>query len=429
MAPGRLREKFYSNIMNVRHLFILCGTFLLFMACKDSPKQKSLSPSKYSNRQYVIALKSDISVKKEPVDGEHVGLVERGEMCELIDSVNGWYKVRLHTGKEGYVSSEFSTVLSHDSIPKKVFEAYCPLAEQRTQYGDLSFKLDGNNVFMARSNISVPEDGNLWNSVYQGSTLYYGKIEGNRLVFTRSLTRFGVDLETVTLSEMEETDPYIAYYSPAEEGFIFEGALFKPLLSEELTPHPLSARKGLGLYDRVSSVTDSEGKTIFFDIVGNIMTIEKENKYSLIYKYNDDRTEYNRSDGGAYAVAYSDHKRSEMSTNESDTEGSVEYLFDEQDRIIERTNHVRMTCITERFTYTGTNLLPDSKSVHDYDETGDYLTTDRYEYLEVDEHGNWLKRKVIRTYQVTEYVEGGEDIVKTETEPERIETQIIKYFN
>lgn len=415
--------------MNVRHLFILCGTFVLFMACKDSPKQNSLSSSENPNRQYVIALKSDISVKKEPMDGKQIGLVERGEMCELIDSVNGWYKVRLHTGEKGYVNSEFSRVLPNDSIPKEAFETYCPLAEQRIQYGDLSFRLDGNNVFMARGYNSMPEDGNPWNSVYQGATVYYGTIEGNRLVFTRSLSRFGVDLETITPSEMDEIKPCSAYYSAAEGGFIFEGALFKALVSNKPTPHPLSARKGLGLYGSVSSVTDSEGQTILFNLVGNIMSIQRQNGHSEVYRYNDEGTEYSKDNWGSYTITYSDHKRSDMSNNESDMEGSVEYLFDEQNRIIERKSQVRMIYLTETFTYTGANLLPDSKSVHDYDETGDYLTTDRYEYLEVDEYGNWLKRKVIRTCKVTEYVEGGEDIVKTETEPDRIETQIIKYFN
>ena len=65
--------------MNARHLFILYGTFL-FMACKDSPKQKSLSASKNPNHTYVIAIKSDISVKKESVEGKQVGVVER-EKC------------------------------------------------------------------------------------------------------------------------------------------------------------------------------------------------------------------------------------------------------------------------------------------------------------------------------------------------------------
>ena len=423
--------------MNARHLFILCGTFLLFMACKDSPKQKSLSASKNPNHTYVIAIKSDISVKKESVEGKLVGVVERGEMCELVDSVNGWYKVRLRTGEEGYVNSEFSKVLSHDSIPKKAFEAYCPLAEQRVQYGALSFRLDGNNVFMARGYNSVPEDGNLWNSVYQGATVYYGKIEGNRLVFTRHLESFRGLLEDVTPEEMEEVKPYTAYYSPVEGGFIFEGALFKtsdvdgilnaaPVNKETETPHPLSARKGLGLYGSVESLTNSEGETTRFDKVGNILEISKGEEYSLIYKYNDNRTEYSRSDWGSYTITYSDHKRSDMSKNESDMEGSVEYLFDEQDRIIERKSQVRMIYLTETFTYTGVNLLPDSKSVHDYDETGDYLTTDRYEYLEVDEHGNWLKRKVTRTNQVKEYKENGESF-STKTEPERIETQSLEY--
>ena len=426
--------------MNVRHLFILCGTFLLFMACKDSPKQKSPSFSKNPNHSYVIAIKSDISVKKEPMEGKLVGLIERGEMCELVDSVNGWYKVRLRTGEEGYVNSEFSKVLSHDSIPKEAFESYFPLAEPRVQYGDLSFRVDGNNVFMARAYNSVPEDGDLWKSVYQGATIYYGKIEGNRLVFTRSLSRFDLTLDSLAPSELEEIEPYTAYYSPVERGFIFEGALFKAVdldedsntvsvIEDTGVPHPLSARKGLCIYGNVESVTDSEGKTTRFDKVGNILEISKGEEYSLIYKYNDNRTEYSRSDWGSYTITYSDHKRSDMSKNESDMEGSVEYLFDEQDRIIERKNQVRMTYLTETYTYAGTNLLPDSRNSHDYDETGDYLTADRYEYLEVDKHGNWLKRKVVRTNKVTEYVDGGEDIVKTETEPERIETQTIKYFN
>ena len=398
------------------------------MACKDSPKQKSPSFSKNPNHPYVIAIKSDISVKKEPVEGKLVGLIERGEMCELVDSVNGWYKVRLRTSEEGYVNSEFSKVLSHDSIPKEAFEAYCPLAEQRIQYGDLSFRLDGSNVFMARGYNSMPEDGNLWNSVYQGATVYYGKIEGNRLVFTRRLDPFKGLLEDVIPEEMEEVEPYTAYYSPVEGGFIFEGALFKALVSDRPTPHPLSARKGLGLYGSVSSVTDSEGQTIFFNLVGNIMSIQGQNGYSEVYRYNDGGTEYSRNDWGSYTIIYSDHKRSDMSKNESDMEGSVEYLFDEQDRIIERKSQVRMIYLTETFTYTGANLLPDSKSVHDYDETGDYLTTDRYEYLEVDEHGNWLKRKVIRTNQMKEYKENGESF-SIKTEPERIETQSLKYFN
>ncbi len=425
--------------MNVRHLFILCGTFLLFVACKDSPKQKSPSFSKNPNHSYVIAIKSDISVKKEPVEGKLVGFIERGEICELVDSVNGWYKVRLRTGEKGYVNSEFSKVLSHDSIPKEAFESYCPLAEPRVQYGDLSFRVDGNNVFMARAYNSVPEDGDLWKSVYQGATIYYGKIEGNRLVFTRSLSRFDLTLDSLAPSELEEIEPYTAYYSPVERGFIFEGALFKAVdldedsntvsvIEDTGVPHPLSARKGLCIYGNVESVTDSEGKTTRFDKVGNILEISKGEEYSLIYKYNDNRTEYSRSDWGSYTITYSDHKRSDMSKNESDMEGSVEYLFDEQDRIIERKNQVKMIYLTEKFTYTGANLLPDSKSVHDYDETGDYLTTDRYEYLEADEHGNWLKRKVIRTNQVKEYKENGESF-SIKTEPERIETQSLKYFN
>lgn len=427
--------------MNARHLFILCGTFLLFMACKDSSKQKFLSSSENSDCQYVIALKSDICVKKKPVNGEQIALVKRGEMCCLIDSINGWYKVRLNTGEEGYVNCEFSKMLPYDSIPREAFKKdYIP-TEQTLQFGSLTFKLDKNNVMMQRDYNSVPEDGNIWNSVYQGSTVFWGKIKGNQLIFTRELSCFMPDMDSIDSLEMKEVEPSFAFYTPVEGGFIFEGGLFKasdsdeglnaatPVDEEMEVPHPLSARKGLGLYGSVESVTDNEGKVIRFDKVGNILTIGSDNRTSQTYSYNIGRTEYSVNGFGPYVITYSNHKRSDMRAHEYDTEGSVEYLFDGQDRIIERKSQVRMTYLTETFTYTGANLLPDSKSVHDYDETGDYLTTDRYEYLEVDKHGNWLKRKVLRTCKVTEYVEGGEDIVKTETEPDHIETQIIKYFN
>lgn len=194
-------------------------------------------------------------------------------------------------------------------------------------------------------------------------------------------------------------------------------------------PHPLSARKGLGIYGNAEKVVKAEKETILFDRAGNITSKIDSNNQVLTYYYDTKSTAYSIDGGSPYIITYSAHKRSDMSKDESDTEGSVEYLFDEQDRIIECKRQVRMAYVTETFTYTGTNLLPDSREVSDYDECGMYLTTDVYEYLEVDKQGNWLKRKVSRTHKVKEFGGDGEDIETTETEPVRIETQTIKYYD
>lgn len=197
-----------------------------------------------------------------------------------------------------------------------------------------------------------------------------------------------------------------------------------------LKPHPWSARKGWGIYGNAEKVIDAEGYTRWFDKAGNILSLSDSNgKVLRTYYYDTKCTKYTIDGWGPYIITYGNHKRSDMSANNSDSEGDIEYVFDEQGRVIERKEQVRMIYVTETFAYSGTNILPDSRHVQYYDETGASLTTDKYEYLEADEKGNWLKRKVIRTSEVTEYVENGNDVTKTETEPARIETQTIEYFD
>ena len=53
----------------------------------------------------------------------------------------------------------------------------------------------------------------------------------------------------------------------------------------------------------------------------------------------------------------------------------------------------------------------------------------RYTYLASDSQGNWTKRRVKRTWEVTTYYpENGADRVSTKTEPEFTETRTISYF-
>ncbi|MCD8269775.1 MAG: hypothetical protein LUD46_15810 [Parabacteroides sp.] len=201
------------------------------------------------------------------------------------------------------------------------------------------------------------------------------------------------------------------------------------LILEALLPHPWSSRKGLGIYGNVSKVTDNKGNAIEFDKIGNILKeISDDGKYTETYEYTVAYKKYMVNGFGPYNITYGDHERKDLQEHEFDTEGSVEYYFDNQDRIITHREQVRMSFQTTTFTYTGKNKLPDNMKREDYDESGTYTTTEVYEYPEVDEQRNWLKRKVTRTIETTEYGDDNNNVAETHTDPPYIETRTIEYF-
>lgn len=193
-------------------------------------------------------------------------------------------------------------------------------------------------------------------------------------------------------------------------------------------PHPLSARKGWGLYGNVRKITDGKGHVMEFDEIGNILTTTSKGLYTEIYTYDTQCTKYTIGGFGPYVITYTNHQRTDLSENESDMEGSVEYYFDNRDRIGKRVKHQKMILITETFTYSEKNKLPESMKVSEYDESGKYLTTEVYEYLEVDKQGNWLKRKTTRTMDITEYGENDNETTSSRTDPPYIETRTLEYF-
>lgn len=198
---------------------------------------------------------------------------------------------------------------------------------------------------------------------------------------------------------------------------------------EAILPHPHSARKGLGIYGNVRKVTDDKGNVIEFDKVGNILKeITGDGKYTHTYEYVIEYKKYKVNDFGFYNITYTDHERKDLSEIEGDTEGSVEYYFDDQDRIIKKIEHIRMSYRTTTFTYTGKKKLPDNIKVNDYDETGNYTTTEVYEYLKVDDQGNWLKRKVTETHENTIYENYDKEVAEAYADEPYIETRTIEYF-
>lgn len=197
---------------------------------------------------------------------------------------------------------------------------------------------------------------------------------------------------------------------------------------EAILPHPHSARKGLGIYGNVRKVTDDKGNVIEFDKVGNILKeITGDGKNTKTYEYVVPNKKYIVNGSGSYKITYSGLKRSDI--NQNYTDDFVEYTFDNQNRIIEYKTLVWPGVGTWTFNYIGENILPNSLQIHTYDEYGTYLTMDRYEYLDVDEQGNWLKRKVTQTHENTGTDENYEnDYTETHTDTPYIETRTIEYF-
>lgn len=280
------------------------------------------------------------------------------------------------------------------------------------------------------NNGAFEQEGNITAARTEGNNAYIEYVDPMGLIYSATLTynpknqqlKFeGGELINKGSKEEEEAladDTYEQYHKivPSE------------LLLDALVPHPHSARKGLGIYGNASKVTKENGDFIEFDRMGDILSRvsnngEETEYYDFVVSYK----QYQIKDRGPYKIIYSDHKRTDLSEDKSDSDGSVEYFFDDQDRIIRRIEHTSMYYPTSTYTYTGENKLPDSQKITTPNEYGHICTIDAYEYLEVDELGNWLKRKVSRTIESYENNDDKE-VKEIHTDPPFIETQTIEYF-
>lgn len=82
-----------------------------------------------------------------------------------------------------------------------------------------------------------------------------------------------------------------------------------------------------------------------------------------------------------------------------------EYEFDDKGRVIKHVWHDGMSPVTQEFAYQGDSRLPYKETKSSFDEMGDWSTTITYEYIDVDKHGNWTKRKGTAQYVSNEYVD------------------------
>ncbi|WP_278625054.1 hypothetical protein [Parabacteroides gordonii] len=276
------------------------------------------------------------------------------------------------------------------------------------------------------------QGGDITSARLEGNKAYIEYIDPAALTYSATLTYIP---ETRQL-KFEDGD--IVKKGGEEEEMILSGNLYgqyhraipSELILDALLPHPRSARKGLCIYGNVSKVTEDNGNVIEFDKIGNILKeVSNNGEYTETYEYVVAYKKYTLNGSGPYNIIYSDHERKDLGENKADTEGSVEYYFDDQDRIIKYTKDVWMSSLEKTFTYNGKQKLPDSMKAIVYGEYGTYTTTEVYEYPEVDKQGNWLKRKVTRTKENSGTDENYEnDYTETITDPPYIETRIIEYF-
>lgn len=195
-------------------------------------------------------------------------------------------------------------------------------------------------------------------------------------------------------------------------------------VSTKLSPEQMTASMSKGLYGPVKSVTDNEGLTITFNKLGNIISMKWKERSENVYTYSNP-SQYTIDGHGSYKITFADNKR--IVTDAMEADWPEHYIFDNQGRLIEAKYMMWPAMATEKYTYTGTERLPSKSTLDHYDEMGTYSYTYLYEYVNVDSHGNWTKRKVNGTFKMSEYVENGPDKISTEKKT-YFETRTITYY-
>lgn len=186
-----------------------------------------------------------------------------------------------------------------------------------------------------------------------------------------------------------------------------------------------TAVQGYGLYGRVKSVTskDYEGNnvTMIFNEYGNIIN-DGYNEYTF-----SSPTEYSCGIIGPFKISCEGNIRKEEDIK--GIEGTAEYEFDKKGRVV-RHKISSMHFEEEKFIYEGKGKHPIQSMTEFGDEVGTYITTNKYSYVEFDEQGNWIKRKVNSSWENEEYLHDENDTSEksTGTKPEYMETRSITYY-
>lgn len=177
-----------------------------------------------------------------------------------------------------------------------------------------------------------------------------------------------------------------------------------------------------GLQGPVKIVKNGTTKqTIVFNKIGNIESFISDNGYdnrndTYIYespsRYTINGIEYRTECIG-------DTLRVINEPDEDIFRYEDEYVFDNMGRVVMHNFHEGMMGARIDYEYLGDNRLPDKETYSSSDEYGDWSTTIDYQYIDIDNHGNWTKRIGYSKAITNDYEEvmddNGEYLTKTTT--------------
>ncbi len=150
-----------------------------------------------------------------------------------------------------------------------------------------------------------------------------------------------------------------------------------------------TAAQAFGLYGDVKTM--KEGKTYSFDEIGNITMIEWSSGTQEKYQYEGPLRFKTFEEGAFVNLSFTDNQRV-ISSNSGQTLET--FTFDGEGRLWKHDFQNGSDPAEEELFYEGDGKIPVKKVMTIYDSSGNHYRTYVYSEIEIDEHGNWTKRRV-----------------------------------
>lgn len=156
----------------------------------------------------------------------------------------------------------------------------------------------------------------------------------------------------------------------------------------------MSGWKTYGLAGRVKSVTYSSGEKLEFDEDGNLVSDDRQYESPVKYKRG----------GETYHILFPEKNvRYEEWESGTAEDIGIYYNFDDSGRIISCQNTLKYVIDVTYYEYDKQSLQPSSMTMEAGDETGSTKTTHKFSYVNIDDKGNWTKRRVEKSVEEEDY--------------------------
>lgn len=203
----------------------------------------------------------------------------------------------------------------------------------------------------------------------------------------------------------------IGEYYEADSAEIYKRIEDKKMKTNEEEENQTPKYTGLMAYGLQGPVkilkNEQEKQTTVFNKIGNIESFISANGYrdcNNTYIY-ESPLRYKNGDIPYRIDITGNVMRIICEPDEEIFEFDEEYEFDDKGRVIKHIWHDGMMGVSREFVYQGDSKLPYKEIESSQDELGEWSTTTTYEYIDIDKHGNWTKRKGTAHSVSNEYVD------------------------